>query len=134
MVVVPSRTGRRGLSADEVQDRRAGGAASTGRSARLAWTPVLYQYRSFPQEQLLPLYAASDVMLVTPLRDGMNLVAKEYVAARADGHGRADPERDGRRRQRAGRGGPGQPQRHTGDGRRPQDRPGDARGGAARGA
>ncbi len=47
----------------------------------------MYQYRSFPQEQLVPLYGASEVMLVTPLRDGMNLIAKEYVASRADGTG-----------------------------------------------
>jgi trehalose 6-phosphate synthase/phosphatase len=58
-----------------------------GKFGTPAWTPVIYQYRSFPQEQLLPMYAASDVMLVTPLRDGMNLVAKEYVASRADATG-----------------------------------------------
>jgi trehalose 6-phosphate synthase/phosphatase len=55
-----------------------------GRFGSLAWTPVLYQYRSLPQDELVPLYAASEVMLVTPLRDGMNLVAKEYVACRVD--------------------------------------------------
>ena len=61
--------------------------AVNGTFGSLAWTPVLYQYRSFPQQELVPLYDASDVMLVTPLRDGMNLVAKEYVASRADGRG-----------------------------------------------
>jgi trehalose 6-phosphate synthase/phosphatase len=58
-----------------------------GTFGNLSWTPVIYQYKSFPQEELVPLYAVSDVMLVTPMRDGMNLIAKEYVAARGDGHG-----------------------------------------------
>lgn len=46
------------------------------------WAPVSYLYRSLPLEELIAYYVASDVMLVTPLRDGMNLVAKEYVACR----------------------------------------------------
>jgi len=50
-------------------------------------SPVQFLYRSICHEELLALYRAADVMLVTPLRDGMNLVAKEYVAARTDGHG-----------------------------------------------
>ena len=49
--------------------------------------PIHYLYRSFDREQLVALYRAADVMLVTPLRDGMNLVAKEFVAARADEDG-----------------------------------------------
>jgi trehalose 6-phosphate synthase/phosphatase len=52
-----------------------------------AWTPVHYMYRSLPERSVLALYRAADVMLVTPLRDGMNLVAKEYVAARSDERG-----------------------------------------------
>ena len=44
--------------------------------------PIHFLYRSVPEEELTALYAAADVMLVTPLRDGMNLVAKEYVASR----------------------------------------------------
>jgi trehalose 6-phosphate synthase/phosphatase len=51
------------------------------------WTPVRYVYRGIPEPLLLALYRAADVMLVTPLRDGMNLVAKEFVAARADEDG-----------------------------------------------
>ncbi len=51
------------------------------------WTPVSYLYRSVPIEELVAYYVAADVMLVTPLRDGMNLVAKEYVASRTDGDG-----------------------------------------------
>ncbi len=86
MVVVPSRTGVVDYQKMKSRiDELVGGI--NGRFGTLTWTPVLYQYRSFPQEQLVPLYAASEVMLVTPMRDGMNLVAKEYVAARADGTG-----------------------------------------------
>ncbi|MFT3774455.1 MAG: bifunctional alpha,alpha-trehalose-phosphate synthase (UDP-forming)/trehalose-phosphatase [Minicystis sp.] len=46
--------------------------------------PIHFLYRSVPIEELTALYAAADVMLVTPLRDGMNLVAKEYVATRTE--------------------------------------------------
>ncbi|MEW6778235.1 MAG: trehalose-phosphatase, partial [Bdellovibrionota bacterium] len=45
------------------------------------WVPVRYLYRSYDRRQLSQLYRAADVGLVTPLRDGMNLVAKEFVAA-----------------------------------------------------
>lgn len=50
-------------------------------------SPVQFLYRSVSSDELLALYRAADVMLVTPLRDGMNLVAKEYVAARTDERG-----------------------------------------------
>ena len=46
----------------------------------LDWSPILYLYRSVPFEKLVALYSAADLALVTPLRDGMNLVAKEYLA------------------------------------------------------
>ena len=49
--------------------------------------PIHFLYRSLPFAQLAALYRAADVMLVTPLRDGMNLVAKEYVASRTDDRG-----------------------------------------------
>jgi trehalose 6-phosphate synthase len=45
------------------------------------WTPVRYMHRNIPRETLAALYRGSQIGLVTPLRDGMNLVAKEYVAA-----------------------------------------------------
>jgi trehalose 6-phosphate synthase len=48
---------------------------------------VHYLYRSLQHDELIPLYRAGDVMLVTPIRDGMNLVAKEYVATRLDDDG-----------------------------------------------
>lgn len=48
---------------------------------------VHYIHRSLPRDDLVALYLAADVMVVTPLRDGMNLVAKEYVASRVDDRG-----------------------------------------------
>jgi trehalose 6-phosphate synthase/phosphatase len=51
------------------------------------WVPVLYQYRSLPFNSLAALYSITDVALITPLRDGMNLVAKEYLACKRDGSG-----------------------------------------------
>jgi trehalose 6-phosphate synthase len=48
---------------------------------------VRYFNQSMPREELAAMYRAADVMLVTPYRDGMNLVAKEYVAARGDNGG-----------------------------------------------
>jgi len=50
-------------------------------------TPIHYLYRSFDIHTLVSLYCAADIMLVTPLRDGMNLVAKEFIASRSDGDG-----------------------------------------------
>jgi trehalose 6-phosphate synthase/phosphatase len=58
-----------------------------GRFGTPSWTPVHYVYRGLPQTTLLALYRTADVMLVTPLRDGMNLVAKEFVACRTDESG-----------------------------------------------
>ncbi len=52
-----------------------------GRFSEAGWSPIRYLVRSLPAEELIPLYRAADVALVTPLRDGMNLVAKEYVMA-----------------------------------------------------
>ncbi len=51
------------------------------------WAPITYRYRTVPLEELVAYYVAADVMLVTPLRDGMNLVAKEYIASRPHGDG-----------------------------------------------
>jgi trehalose 6-phosphate synthase/phosphatase len=51
-----------------------------GRFATASWSPIRYLHRSLPQERLAALYRDADVALVTPLRDGMNLVAKEYAA------------------------------------------------------
>jgi trehalose 6-phosphate synthase len=55
-----------------------------GRFAELDWTPIRYLNRPFSRRRLAALYRASRVGLVTPFRDGMNLVAKEYVAAQSE--------------------------------------------------
>jgi trehalose 6-phosphate synthase/phosphatase len=53
----------------------------TGRFSSEGWSPIRYLYTQFGAEDLVAYYQAADVALLTPLRDGMNLVAKEYVAA-----------------------------------------------------
>jgi trehalose 6-phosphate synthase/phosphatase len=58
-----------------------------GRFSDQGWTPIRYLVRSLPSEELAAFYRHGDVALVTPLRDGMNLVAKEYVAAHVDDDG-----------------------------------------------
>src|SRR5437879_11829922 len=55
-----------------------------GRFGAIDWSPIVYRYRFVPYHQLLSLFAMSDVALVTPLRDGMNLIARGYVASRPD--------------------------------------------------
>jgi trehalose 6-phosphate synthase/phosphatase len=58
-----------------------------GKFATVNWTPVWYYYRSMQFENLIDLYVSSDVAMITPLRDGMNLVAKEYLATRVENDG-----------------------------------------------
>jgi trehalose 6-phosphate synthase len=58
-----------------------------GEFGEVGLTPVQYLHRALPFKELIALYRAADVMLVTPLADGMNLVAKEYVATRFDDSG-----------------------------------------------
>lgn len=58
-----------------------------GRFSGARWNPIRYLTRSFSQEELVAWYRAGDVALVTPLRDGLNLVAKEYIASRTDDSG-----------------------------------------------
>ena len=53
-----------------------------GRFAKLSWTPILLFTSALPLEEILALYAAADIVWVTPLRDGLNLVGKEYVVAK----------------------------------------------------
>jgi len=57
---------------------------TNGRHGTIGWVPVWFLYRSFSFETLTALYGIADVLLVTPLRDGMNLIAKEYIATRSD--------------------------------------------------
>lgn len=61
--------------------------AINGRFAEGGWVPIRYWARSISGSELVALYLAADVMAVTPLRDGMNLVAQEFVASRHDERG-----------------------------------------------
>lgn len=58
-----------------------------GEHGDIGHTPLVYLHRSYSREEMVSFYLAADVMLVTPLRDGMNLVAKEYAACRVDDTG-----------------------------------------------
>ena len=86
MIVVPSRDSvpQYAHLRDEI-DKRVGNINSIYRN--MEWTPIHYYYRSFPVETLSALYYTADVCLVTPMRDGMNLVSKEYVASRLNNDG-----------------------------------------------
>jgi trehalose 6-phosphate synthase/phosphatase len=55
--------------------------------SNMNWTPIHYFYHGFSFEELCAMYHIADIALVTPLRDGMNLVAKEYIAAKRDSDG-----------------------------------------------
>lgn len=86
MIVVPSRDNVPHYKElrDEI-DKMVGNINSRYRT--LNWIPVHYYYRSFPIDMLSALYSTADVCLVTPMRDGMNLVSKEYVASRINNDG-----------------------------------------------
>ncbi len=56
-----------------------------GKFAEGIWSPISYIYKSLSQEKLVSYYKLSDICLVTPLKDGMNLIAKEYIASRSEG-------------------------------------------------
>lgn len=58
-----------------------------GRFGTPSWAPVHYVYRNLSEVEVVALYRLADVMVVTPIRDGMNLVAKEFIASRSDGRG-----------------------------------------------
>jgi trehalose-6-phosphate synthase len=85
-IAVPTRTGM-----DEFQEVRRQVEEAVGRingsHATMDWRPVLHFYGSFDRPELVAFYRAADMIWVTPLRDGLNLVAKEYVAARVDNDG-----------------------------------------------
>jgi trehalose 6-phosphate synthase/phosphatase len=85
-VVVPSRTEvpEYRLLRSEI-DRLVG--EINGEFTEMDWAPIHYMYRSLSRDQLLAYYRAADIALVTPLKDGMNLVAKEYCASDVDEHG-----------------------------------------------
>jgi len=85
-IMVPSRTDVKAYAdLKEEIDRMVGDI--NGRYAETGCVPIHYLYRNLSQRALFAHYRAADVALVTPLRDGMNLVAHEYAAARTDEDG-----------------------------------------------
>jgi trehalose 6-phosphate synthase/phosphatase len=86
LVVIPSRVGVEQYDETLENIERMVGRIN-GRFGRIDWVPIRYQYRSVPFDALIALYSSSDIALVTPLRDGMNLIAKEYLAARSGQNG-----------------------------------------------
>ncbi len=81
LVAVPSRTGVEQYASlkkhvDELISR------INGKYGDIGWVPIWYLYRLMPFDKLVPLYFIGDIALITPLRDGMNLIAKEYIASK----------------------------------------------------
>lgn len=85
-ISVPSREGVTEYQELKVEIERLVGEIN-GRFATVGWVPVQYYYRSVPKRTLIALYRMAEVAFVTPLKDGMNLVAKEYCACQVDGEG-----------------------------------------------
>ncbi len=83
LIVVPSRVGVESYQKMKNKIDELVGKIN-GKFGNIQWTPIQYQYRHIPFENLVALYTASDIALITPLRDGMNLVAKEYISTRTD--------------------------------------------------
>ncbi|MCP5508279.1 MAG: trehalose-6-phosphate synthase [Chlamydiales bacterium] len=85
-VVVPSRS-----QISEYSDLKSEIDALVGEInsayTRPGWVPIHYSYRSLSREELVAFYRSADVMLITPVKDGMNLVAKEFVAANIEESG-----------------------------------------------
>lgn len=86
MVVVPSRD-IVSAYADLRREIEMQVSRINGKYGNIDWTPVVYQYRSIDHAYMVGLYTSADVALITPLRDGMNLVAKEFAASRKDKRG-----------------------------------------------
>ncbi|MBV6492962.1 MAG: hypothetical protein LDLANPLL_00969 [Turneriella sp.] len=86
VVAVPSRIG-----VDKYQDLKslldALVGEINGRFSKNDWLPIFYRYTSLTTKEVIQLYRECDIALVTPLRDGMNLIAKEYLASRQDNTG-----------------------------------------------
>jgi trehalose 6-phosphate synthase/phosphatase len=86
MVVVPSRdTVPQYMHLRDQIDKKVGNI--NGRYRTISWAPINYYYRSLPIETISALYSAANVCLINPMRDGMNLVSKEYVASRTQNDG-----------------------------------------------
>ena len=86
LVVVPSRIGTKNYFLLKRQIDEMVGYIN-GKYGSIDWIPVWYLYRRFPLMNLTALYNVADIALVTPLRDGMNLIAKEYMATKTDRKG-----------------------------------------------
>ena len=81
--VAPSRIGVEDYQAMKHELEETVGRIA-GAYGNVNWTPLIYQFRSIAFDEIVPLYRLCDVALITPLRDGMNLVAKEFIASRPD--------------------------------------------------
>jgi len=86
MVAVPSRTDVEQYQQLKQQVDEIIGYIN-GKFGKIGWSPIWYLYRSLPFHELSALYYIADVALITPLKDGMNLIAKEYVATKKDALG-----------------------------------------------
>ena len=85
-VVVPSRQGVEEYEKLRHEIERLVGEIN-GRYTEVGWTPVHYIFRSLPRKELVAYYRTCEIALITPLKDGMNLVAKEYCASSTEGNG-----------------------------------------------
>ena len=81
--VAPSRIGVDSYQAMKLELEQTVGRI-VGDFGNVEWTPLVYQFRNLTFDEIVPLYRLCDVALITPLRDGMNLVAKEFIASRPD--------------------------------------------------
>lgn len=86
MVAVPSRTSVESYKQlrDVIEQTV---SRINGMYGTVDWSPISYQFQNRPFDEVVALYSMADVMLVTPIRDGMNLVAKEYIACKQKSNG-----------------------------------------------
>ncbi len=86
LILVPSRIG-----VDDYQNMKSKidetVSSINSKFGNIDWTPIIYQYKHIPFSTLTALYNLADVALITPLRDGMNLVSKEYIATKTNNDG-----------------------------------------------
>jgi len=86
MIVVPSRDNIEGYREIKKEIEATVGRIN-GKYSNLSWRPLIYQYKSIPFNELVAIYNISDVGFITPIRDGMNLVAKEFIACQTENKG-----------------------------------------------
>jgi trehalose 6-phosphate synthase/phosphatase len=84
--VAPSRIGVESYQAMQTELEQMVGRI-TGAYGNVNWSPLIFQFRNLSFEEIVALYRLCDAALITPVRDGMNLVAKEFVASRPDQKG-----------------------------------------------